>query len=79
MDAAKCLPAPTVCCLTDFFMCVPHEADHLVIKIFGHLTAIEVCGHLAHIATHQRRFHSSKGFAHNREALQEEASNEINM
>lgn len=60
-------------------MCVSHEADHLVVKIFGHLTAIEVCSHLAHIATHQCRFHSSKGFTHNREALQEEASNEINM
>lgn len=46
---------------------------HLIVKVFGLLTAVKVRGHLvAHVAGHERRLQSSEGFLHLREALQEE-------
>lgn len=45
---------------------------HLIIEVYGLLTAVEVRGHLAHVAGHERRLQSSEGFLYLREALQEE-------
>lgn len=51
---------------------------HLIIKVFGLLTAVKVPGHLvAHVAGHERRLQSSEGFLHLREALQEEEATTI--
>lgn len=55
-----------------------HFSSHLIIKIFGDLTAAKVLGHLAGITTHQCCFHGSKGFPHTSQTLQGEDEGEVN-